>query len=493
MFSTRAELLEKNPPREGERVISTLKPYPAYKDSGLPWLGQVPEHWEVKRGKALFRCIDIRSQTGEEDLLTVSSERGVVPRRSANVTMFKAESYIGYKLCWPDDLVINSLWAWARGLGVSPYHGIVSSAYGVYRLRNTQENNPRFIHQLVRSVPFQWELQVRSKGIWLSRLQLTDDAFLAAPFPMPPLPEQAAIVRFLEYMDRRIRRVVHARQRQIKLLEEYRQALIHQAVTGQMDVRTGEPYAAYKESGVPWLGQVPEHWEVVPNRSLLKKRKKLVGSRHPEYQLLSLTKQGIIVRDLTVLKGKFSADLGTSQEVRPGDLVFCLFDIAETPRTVGLSPYLGMITGAYTIFEPLGKCRGEFIERFYIAMDDRKLLAPMYSGLRNTIPPSAFLQTKTPVPPLSEQTAIVEYLDAQTAKIEAAIAALRRENDLLREYRERLIAGVVTGKVDVREVAARLPEEPSEEDAPWTDEEESAQDEALNGEGDHAAISEEDG
>ena len=96
-----------------------LKPYPVYKHSGIEWLGEVPEHWEVKRGKALFRCVNVRSSIGEEALLTVSSERGVVPRSSAAVTMFKAESYAGYKLCWPGDLVINSLWAWGRGLGVS--------------------------------------------------------------------------------------------------------------------------------------------------------------------------------------------------------------------------------------------------------------------------------------------------------------------------------------------------------------------------------------
>ena len=103
-------------------MISNLKPYPAMKDSGVPWLGQVPEHWDIKRAKNLFRCVDVRSEIGEEELLTVSSERGVVPRRSATVTMFKAESYVGHKLCWPGDLVVNSLWAWARGLGVSQFH-----------------------------------------------------------------------------------------------------------------------------------------------------------------------------------------------------------------------------------------------------------------------------------------------------------------------------------------------------------------------------------
>ena len=112
-----------------------LNPYPEYKESGLPWLGKVPRHWVIKRAKSIFQRIDQRSKTGKEELLTVSSKRGVVPRKTANVTMFKAESYLGYKLCWPGDLVINSLWAWAGGLGVSNHHGIISSAYGVYRIR----------------------------------------------------------------------------------------------------------------------------------------------------------------------------------------------------------------------------------------------------------------------------------------------------------------------------------------------------------------------
>ena len=99
-------------------MIEDLKPYPVYRNCGLPWLGEVPAHWEIKRGKSYLQAIDKRSHSGEEELLTVSSTRGVVPRRSANVTMFKANSYAGHKLCWPGDLVINSLWAWNGGLGV---------------------------------------------------------------------------------------------------------------------------------------------------------------------------------------------------------------------------------------------------------------------------------------------------------------------------------------------------------------------------------------
>jgi type I restriction enzyme, S subunit len=238
-------------------VIAGLKPYPAMKDSGVPWLGRMPEHWEAKRGKTLLRCIDIRSATGKEELLTVSSDRGVVPRSSTTVTMFKAESYLGYKLCWPGDLVINSLWAWARGLGVSRHHGIISSAYGVYRLLPPYVDYSAYIHELVRSTPFNWELQVRSKGIWISRLQLTDEAFLGAPFPLPPPAEQAAIVRFLDHADRRIRRYIRIRQKLIKLLEEQKQAIIHHAVTRGLD-----PNVRLKPSGVEWLGDVPEHWEM---------------------------------------------------------------------------------------------------------------------------------------------------------------------------------------------------------------------------------------
>ena len=232
-----------------------LGPYPAYKPSGHLWLGEVPSHWDVWRGKALLVPVDIRSTTGGEELLTVSSQRGVVPRKTANVTMFKAESYVGYKLCWPGDLVINSLWAWARGLGVSQHHGIVSSAYGVYR--PLPKAHAGFIHLVVRSVPFQWELQVRSKGIWVSRLQLTDEAFLRAPFPLPPLSEQRAIVRYLDHVDRRIRRYIGAKQKLIDLLEEEKQAIINQAVTRGLD-----PNVRLKPSGVEWLSDVPEHWEV---------------------------------------------------------------------------------------------------------------------------------------------------------------------------------------------------------------------------------------
>lgn len=209
-----------------------------------------------------------------------------------------------------------------------------------------------------------------------------------------------------------------------------------------------KPYTEYKESGLPWLGQVPGHWGLVPNRGLVRRRKVLVGKRHGDYRLLSLTKQGVIVRDISTGKGKFSSDMGTSQEVRTGDLVFCLFDVPETPRTVGLSRHDGMITGAYTVFESLGGCSSEYFELFYRALDDRKLLSPLYSGLRNTIPAERFLGTKTPQPPPYEQAAIVRFLDWANGRLERAIRAKRKVIALLNEQKQAIIHRAVTRGLD---------------------------------------------
>jgi type I restriction enzyme S subunit len=209
-----------------------------------------------------------------------------------------------------------------------------------------------------------------------------------------------------------------------------------------------KPYPEYKESGLPWLGQVPEHWGLVPNRDLVRRRKVLVGKRHSNYQLLSLTKQGVIVRDISTGKGKFSSDMGTSQEVRNGDLVFCLFDVPETPRTVGLSRHEGMITGAYTVFESLGGGSCEYFELFYRAMDDRKLLSPLYSGLRNTIPAERFLGTKTPQPLAAEQAAIVRFLGWANGRLDRVIRAKRKVITLLNEQKQAIIHRAVTRGLD---------------------------------------------
>jgi type I restriction enzyme S subunit len=223
-----------------------------------------------------------------------------------------------------------------------------------------------------------------------------------------------------------------------------------------------KPYPEYKDSRLPWAPEIPAHWKLVPNRAVLRRRKILVGKEHVNFQLLSLTKGGVIVRDISTGKGKFSSDMGTSQEVRPGDFVFCLFDVPETPRTVGISKHHGMITSAYTLLEPrnLSKFGALFLEQFYIAMDNDKLLSPLYSGLRNTIPPSRFLGTKTPLPPPDEQAAIVRFLDHANRKIDGFIRAKRKLIALLNEQKHAIIHRAVT-----RSLNPNVPLKPS--GIPW--------------------------
>jgi type I restriction enzyme S subunit len=308
---------------------------------------------------------------------------------------------------------------------------------------------------------FAKEAERWSYGITSDMWSLRPEHFKLIGSLLPPPDEQAAIVRFLDHWNGRLEKAIRAKRRVIALLQEQKQAIIHRAVTRGLD-----PHVKLKDSGIPWLGEIPEHWESMPNRANLKIRKKLVGERSSEYTLLSLTMRGVIARDMENPTGKFPAEFNTYQEVRPGDLIFCLFDIDETPRGVGISRLNGMITGAYTVFEPRNPEIAEFLYLHYLAMDEEKCLKPLYTGLRKTIPKPRLLGIKTPIPPPDERIAIVRHIKEETVRIDTIIARYEREITLLREYRTRLTADVVTGKLDVRAAAAQLPEEAEEEPLP---------------------------
>lgn len=199
--------------------------YPTYKSTSIPWLPEIPEHWDVLRAKYIFKVIDDKTAKGDEELLSVSEHHGVIPRKLANVNTFKAESYEGYKLCKRGDLVINSLWAWSRGLGVSEHEGIISNAYSVFRLKIPA--SPRFLHYLLRTEVYVTEYLKRSKGIWISRLQLSDNQFLDLKIPLPPLPEQTAIANYLDAKTEQINRFIEKKEKLIALLKEQKQAVIN--------------------------------------------------------------------------------------------------------------------------------------------------------------------------------------------------------------------------------------------------------------------------
>ena len=208
-------------------------------------------------------------------------------------------------------------------------------------------------------------------------------------------------------------------------------------------------YESYKDSGVKWLGEIPGHWEVLPLKYIFKLQKKLVGRNSNKYKLLSLTLQGIKVRDLENPTGKFPSSFDSYQIVEPGDFIFCNFDNEETPRAVGQSKFKGMITGAYDVFGVNNNnMDSNYLLYYCLYIDDAKRFKPLYKGLRKTIPFDSFMSYKIAIPPKAEQTAIANYLDSVTSKIDEAISQQQKMIDLLNERKQIIIQNAVTKGLD---------------------------------------------
>lgn len=215
-------------------VTRGLNPRASLRDSGIPWLGKIPAHWNTERSRWLSRERDERSVTGEEEMLTVSHLTGVTPRSEKDVNMFEAETNEGYKICYAGDLVINTLWAWMGAMGVARVNGIVSPAYHVYQPGPRLE--PTYIDALVRMPVFAQEVTRYSKGVWSSRLRLYPEGFFEVFLPVPPIEEQRAIIAHIAKETTKLDALRSATERTILLLKERRAALIAAAVTGLINV-----------------------------------------------------------------------------------------------------------------------------------------------------------------------------------------------------------------------------------------------------------------
>jgi type I restriction enzyme S subunit len=227
-------LAEKRQALISHAVTRGLNPDAPLRESGIPWLGLIPDHWGTERSRWLFSERDERSATGEEELLTVSHLTGVTPRSEKDVNMFEAETTEGYKLCYAGDLVINTMWAWMGAMGVSNVDGIVSPSYNVYT--PCEHLDPTYVDAIVRIAVFPQEVARYSKGVWSSRLRLYPEGFFEIWFPLPPIGEQRAIVAYINQETAKLDALKQAAERTIGLLKERRGALIAAAVTGQIDV-----------------------------------------------------------------------------------------------------------------------------------------------------------------------------------------------------------------------------------------------------------------
>lgn len=431
-----------------------MKRYEKYKDSGVQWIGEIPEHWEVTNvGKAFTfgKGLPITKADLTDDGIAVISYGQVHSKLNTGTSM--DESLVRHvSERWLEthrqNLLNKGDFAFAdtsediEGSGncaYNDYQGTIFAGYHIVIARPKDKNNSDYW-----AFQFQcknWRSQVQSLVNGVKVYSISKTILKKASLLIPPVTEQYAIVHYLKDKTLKIDQYVAARERERELLESLKQSEIANVVTKGLN-----PNAPMKDSGIPWIGMIPEHWEVCRNKDIFTESKDVVGDKAGSYTLLSLTKQGVIIRDLSEGKGKFPKEFNTYKIVEPGDIIFCLFDVDETPRTVGLSTHHGMITGAYDVFK-VKRILPQYILYYYLAIDDRKAMRPLYKGLRKVVPMPSFMSCKIPVPPLSEQQAIVTYIDEKLSKIDRCLADLQTEIDYLKEFKQRLISDAVTGQI----------------------------------------------
>ncbi len=435
-------------------MIQGLRPYAEMKPSGVEWLPALPAGWEIHRAKYSFKEADDRSEAGGEELLSVSHKTGVTPRSQKNITMFMAESYEGHKVCRPGDVIVNTMWAWMAAIGVSRHVGIVSPAYGIYRPRTTGGFEPKFLDYLLRTEVYRAEYLRSSRGVTTSRLRLYPPDFLNIPFVQPPLDEQRLIVRFLDWHGAQTAKLVSAKKRITVLLNEQKQAIIHRAVTRGLD-----PSAKLKPSGIPWLGDVPESWEVKKLKHLVRFNNGLAfkpsdwsNSGTPIIRIQNLN--GSEIFNYTI-----KSNLPEDMLISKGDIVF------SWSGNIGTSfgPFIwerefsGYLNQHIFKVERIGSHRRYF---YYVLKAVTKHVEENTHGIIGLvhITKPELGSVSVPLAPFEEQILIAGWLDEQLVGVNAVIDRAQREIALIQEFRTRLIADVVTGKLDVRAAAAGLPE-----------------------------------
>ena len=474
--------------------MRALMPYPSYRESGVPWLGKVPAHWEVRRLRTVAEM-----RISNVDKLTNENERAVSlcnytdvynnDRIRIGMNFMKATATADeierFRLQPGDVLITKDSEAW-NDIGVpalveSTEEELISGYHLALLRPESQKIRGAYLHYTLSCAGVADQFHVGANGV--TRFGLSQNAIKSIWLPLAPLSEQAAIIRFLDRADRRIRHSIRAKQKLISLLEEQKQVVIHQAVTGRIDVRTGQPYPAYKSSGVEWLGNVPAQWQVLRFGRVISLA---TGYPFKSENFAKSESDMRLLRGINVAPGRLrwdevvrwsaaDTDAYSEYQVEVGDVIlgmdrpFIGSGIRVAMATENDVPSL-LLQRAARIRPIKERLEREFALSILGSRNFLNYLSPIFTGI--SVPHLSPAQIRgfcIALPDITEQRAIVEYLKSQMKEVQFARERTERQIDLLRECRTRLIADAVTGKLDVREAAAALPEEPDDPDAAEAD------------------------
>ena len=463
-------------------MIDGLKPYPEYKESGLPWLGKIPAHWNEQPGFAVFREKQEKN-TGLREKRVLSLSYGRIVIKSADkLHGLVPDSFETYQIVNPGDIIIRSTdlqndWTSLR-VGLVHDRGIITSAYLCFQ--NLGSFTPEFAFLLLHSYDLQKFFYGLGSGL---RQNLGFGDFKRLPFPIPSPDEQSAIVRFLDHANGRIERAIRAKQKLMALLNEQKQAIIPRAVTGQDQVveqKRADGTSAFslqpsalpkKPSSIPWLGDIPKHWDVLPLKAVCEIQSGLTLGK--DYAGQSL-REFPYLRVANVQAGHAKLAVVKKVRVTKAEAERCLLQKGDVLMTEGGDPEKlgrGCVWDAQVapclhqnhVFA-VRPNQSRFVPHFLSAlMGTSYARAYFQSTAKQTTNLAATNKTKIGqfkvlLPKVDEQNKILDALNEETRPVTAAIERTEREIGLLREYRTRLVADVVTGKLDVRAAARQLPE-----------------------------------
>ena len=419
-----------------------MKRYEEYKDTGIAWLPRIPAHWEERKFKY---CFVERSEKNhpDEEMLCATQSHGVIPQSMyQNRVVVVNKGFEGLKLVKVGDFVI-SLRSFEGGIEYAYYQGIISAAYTI--LTPVEKQCTEYFKRLFKSQPFIQLLQTCVTGIREGQ-NINYPLLGRKQIPIPPLAEQEKIVRFLESKTLCIDAYVAERERELQLLNELKESEIANIITRGLN-----PDVKMKDSGIPWIGMIPEHWEVKRIASLF--TGKVATNSDFEYQHAYKFNYGTLVpKDEVGDIEEYRATYVKYSIIKKGDILINGLNLNYdfVSQRVAIAPNDGIITSAYIVARPRLNTNSEYYNYLFKTMDNKKLFHGMGTGIRLTLSFDELKKQLIPVPTPEEQRDIVAYIEEKCKKVNSLIGELNAEIEYLKEYKQKLIADCVTGQINVQ-------------------------------------------